>query len=422
MRLSFVQAHLLSYPLPAPLKLSYYGGERTILKRDAMLIRVVADNGLIGFAPGLASETAKRGIDSIIAPFLEGRTLADPDALRVHFVEGPGRDLEIQKLYCSVEIALYDLAGKAKGVPVSELLGGRVRDRIRLYGSAGMYMPPEKYAEEARAISERGFKAYKMRPALGPEQDLETVRLMRDAVGPDFDLMVDAHTWWRMGDRSYPQETIEKLAEEMSQYDIAWLEEPLPPDQHEGLRRLKETDVVPIASGEHEPDEARYLDLIQTESVDYVQMDVVCQGGYPTARRIFPEIARAGLKFAFHSWGTDLEVIAAAHLGVCWPEQVVEWLEYPCYSTAKHRGMYPFPLATEILAEPLQIENGELSVPKRPGLGVEVDVTVIERYPWIPGPWSFFEIDSPRETRAVTADHSEPWFGEGGPPGSAASS
>jgi len=70
----------------------------------------------------------------------------------------------------------------------------------------------------------------------------------------------------------------------------------------------------------------------------------------------------------------------------------------------------------------LQIENGELSVPKRPGLGVEVDVTVIERYPWIPGPWSFFEIDSPRETRAVTADHSEPWFGEGGPPGSAASS
>src|SRR5690242_202535 len=345
MKISSVRSFLLSYPFREPLKLAFYGGQRTILKRDAMLIRIDTDNGLTGYAPGPGSERAHAAIQGTIAPFLQGRTLADPDALRVQFFDGPGQNPDFAKVYCAVEIALYDLVAKALGVPLSETVGGRVRDRIRLYGSAGMYMPPEKYAEEARAIADRGFKAYKMRPALGPEQDLETVRLMRDAVGPDFDLMVDAHTWWRMGDRSYPHETIEKLAEQMSQYDIAWLEEPLPPDQHEGLRRLKETDVVPIASGEHEPDEARYLDLIQTESVDYVQMDVVCQGGYPTARRIFPEIARAGLKFAFHSWGTDLEVIAAAHLGVCWPEQVVEWLEYPCYSTAKHRGMYPFPLA-----------------------------------------------------------------------------
>src|SRR5690242_372294 len=287
MRLSSVQAHLLSYPLPAPLKLSYYGGERTILKRDAMLIRVVADNGLIGFAPGQGSEAAKRGIDSIIAPFLEGRTLADPDALRVHFVEGPGRDLEIQKLYCSVEIALYDLAGKAKGVPVSELVGGRVRDRIRLYGSAGMYMPPEKYAEEAAAVADLGFRAYKMRPALGPDQDLETVRLMRKAVGPDFDLMVDAHTWWRMGDRSYDFPTVQRLAREMAAYRVAWLEEPMPPDDHESYLRLKDEDILPLASGEHEPNELRFLDLILRQAVDYVQMDVCCQGGFAMARRLF---------------------------------------------------------------------------------------------------------------------------------------
>ena len=69
-----------------------------------------------------------------------------------------------------------------------------------------------------------------------------------------------------------------------------------------------------------------------------MQMDVVCQGGYPIARRLMPEIASAGLKFAFHSWGTALEVVAAAQLGICWPETVVEWLEYPCYSTATARG------------------------------------------------------------------------------------
>ena len=179
-------------------------------------------------------------------------------------------------------------------MPVSELLGGRVRDRIRLYGSAGMYMPPEAYAAEAAAIADSGFRAYKMRPGAGPGEDLETVRLMREAVGPDFDLMVDAHTWWRMGDRSYSLDIVEQLAECMADYDIAWLEEPLPPDDHEAYLRLKEKDIVPLASGEHEPDEERYLDLILTGSVDYVQMDVCCQGGYAMARRLFAEIARAG--------------------------------------------------------------------------------------------------------------------------------
>ena len=412
MRIRSVQAHLLSSPLPTPLKLPYYGGQRTILKRDAMLIRVEADNGLVGYAPGQGSEKAKQGIDAVVAPFLEGRTLADPDALRVQFAEGPGISIDQRKLYCAAEIALYDLVGKSKGVPVSELLGGRVRDRIRLYGSAGMYMSPAEYAEEARAIAKLGFRAYKMRSGMGPAEDLETVRQMRDAVGPDFDLMVDAHTWWRMGDRNYLPATIHKLARDLSQYGLAWLEEPLPPEDHEGYRLLKNLDLLPIASGEHEPDEPSYLDLILTECVDYVQMDVVCQGGYTAARRLLKEIERAGLKFAFHSWGTALEVIAAAHLGVCWPEQVIEWLEFPCYATPSRAGMYPFPLAEEILKEPLRIEHGDLIVPTGPGLGVEVDEGVVERYPWIPGPWSYFEIDSPRETRAVTADHSEAWLGE----------
>src|SRR5579885_3202218 len=188
-------------------------------------------------AGGIRPGTGQRAIEGTIGPFLEGRTLADPDALRVQFLEGPGADPELAKIYCAVEVGLYDLVAKERGVPLSEVLGGRVRDRIRLYGSAGMYMPPEAYAAEAAAIADLGFRAYKMRPALGPEKDLETVRLMRQAVGQDFDLMVDAHTWWRMGDRSYDFATVEQLAREMAAYDVAWLEEPLPPDDHEAYLR-----------------------------------------------------------------------------------------------------------------------------------------------------------------------------------------
>jgi L-alanine-DL-glutamate epimerase-like enolase superfamily enzyme len=404
-----VRSHLLSYPFPEPLKLTYFGGERTITKRDAMLIRVETED-FVGYAPGEGTEKAKHGIDHVIGPFLTGHVLADPDALRVRFLEGPGKEsAHLVRLYCMVEIALYDILGKAKKLPVSEFLGGRVRDHIRLYGSAGMYMEPEQYAQEAKAVADLGFRAYKMRSGIGPEKDLETVRLMRDAAGPDFDLMVDAHTWWRMGDRNYLLKTVEQLSEQFADYNIAWLEEPLPPDDHEAYRRLKDLDFAPLASGEHEPSEESFLDLINAGGVDYVQMDVLCQGGYPTARRLLPPIARAGLKFAFHSWGTALEVIAAAHLGICWPESVVEWLEYPCYSTPSQAGMYPFPLAAEVLKQPLLIDHGDLIVPKAPGLGVEIDESIIERYPWIPGPWSYFRIDSPSETLSVTSDHSEQW-------------
>jgi L-alanine-DL-glutamate epimerase-like enolase superfamily enzyme len=393
MRIRSVQAHLLSFPLPDPLKVTYLCGERTIVKRDAMFIRAEADDGLVGYGPAPATEQAKDAIDRVVAPFLAGRTLADPDALRVQFLEEIGRDPELQKLYCAVEIALYDLIGKDQGLPVSELLGGRLRDRIRLYGSAGMHMTPEKHAEDALAISQLGFRAYKMHSGIGPDHDIETIRLMRDAVGPDFDLIVDGHTWWQMGDRNYLQATIDKLAQELGEYNVAWLEEPLPPDDHEGYRRLKELDLVPLASGVHQPNEPSFLDLIFA-GVDYLQLDLVSQGGYPTARRVLGEVSRAGLKFAFHNWGTALEVIAAAHLGVCWPDQVVEWLEYPCYSTQSQAGMYPFPLAAEVLKAPLQLDHGDLILPKGPGLGVEVDESVVERYPWIPGPWSVDHTDS----------------------------
>jgi len=254
-----------------------------------------------------------------------------------------------------------------------------------------------------------GFQAYKMRPARGPEEDLETVRKMRSAVGPDIGLMIDAHSWWRMGDKTYSPETILNLANSMAEFQPTWLEEPLPPDDHEAYSQLKKNAKFPIATGEHETDEEGFMDLFDKSCADFIQMDVCCQGGFTMAQRIFEKVKEHQLRFAFHSWGTNLEVLAAAHLGVCWEEDVVEWLEFPCYSNEKGPGMYPFAASEEILKEPLMIEEGHLIMPDGPGLGVMVDEGIIEKYPFIPGPWSYFKIDSPSETVAVTGDHSVKW-------------
>ncbi len=436
MKIAEVEAFLMSCPLPQPLRLPFWGGERTILKRDAMLIRVKADNGLIGYAPGPAHERATDEIRNVIRPFLLGK---DPRQwAKLIFTGAPAfpkrglktedsrlntqdstletqdsrpetQDSKLLLTYRAVEIALMDLAARFDGCALSEMIGGRKRDRIKLYGSAGMYMSPARFAEEAAAIAGLGFTAYKMRPALGPEDDLETVRQMRAAVGPDFGLMIDAHSWWRMGDRSYSFETVAGLARAMAEFHPVWLEEPLPPDDHAAYRELRAAKTLPIATGEHEPDEAGFLDLAQSGAADYIQMDVCCQGGFPMGQRIFAAVAAKGLRFAFHSWGTALEVLAAAHLGVCWPAEVVEWLEYPCYSNSGRPGMYPFPLADEILCEPLAIEKGDLIVPRGPGLGLEINESVVEKYPFIPGPWSLFRITSPAETVAVIGDHSMKW-------------
>ena len=403
-RITSVESFLMSCGFPEPLRMPFRGGERTILKRDAMFIRVTTDKGVRGYAPGPADERADHVIRTEIGPFLSGR-----DLRRWKDFEFPG-DLARRKVYAAVQIALMDAVACAEGCALSEIAGGRARDRIKLYGSAGMYMAPAAYAEEAAAIQAMGFPAYKMRPARGPEEDVEAVRRMREATGPGFGLMVDAHAWWRMGDLSYDFDQVAAVARQLAAFDPTWLEEPLPPDDHDAYVRLTREAIVPIATGEHEQDERGFLDVTGRRAASFVQMDVCCQGGFDIGRRVVEAVRAHGLRFAFHSWGSTLEVLAAAHFGVCWPENVVEWLEYPCYANGGRAGMYPFPLAEEILVEPLHIVNGYLTVPAGHGLGIGIDERVVERYPYVPGPWSVFRIDNPPQTVAVTGDHSLKWL------------
>ena len=408
-KISDVEVHLLSCVMPEPILLTYYGGQRTIYKRDAMLICVRTDGGLTGYAPGPASLEAADLMRGPIRSALLGAEAGDARRLRLLVPDADVDGSAVAQAYGAVEIALYDLWGKMEGAPVSELLGGRVRHTIQLYGSAGMYQSPEGYAAEAAAVQALGFAAFKMRPALGPEGDLETVRQMRAATGPGFGLMVDAHTWWRMGDRSYTPAQILAQARAMAEYDITWLEEPLPPTDRDAYRDLWAQQIVTVAAGEHETALAGLQELVETGMVDVAQADVAHSGGYPVCHAALRAVQATGRSFAFHSWGTLLEVLACAHLGICHGEKVAPWLEYPCYA---HRGqpiMYPYPLADEILAEPLDIRQGTLHVPQGPGLGIDIDERVIERYPYRPGPWTLFQLTSPPEQWVLSADHAAAW-------------
>ena len=407
MHITDVQAILLSSPMPEPIAMEYYGGVRKIFKRDAGLVRVLTDKGVSGWGPAPAAAAAVQTINGAIRREITGRDPEQIDALRKHVLSCCGAEATLP--FGGVEIALYDLLGKAAGCPVYELLGGKVRDRIRLYGSAGMYQPPEAYAREAAAVAAQGFTAYKMRPALGPDEDLRTVQLVRQAMGPDVGICLDAHAWWRMGERSYTPEQIEALAESTAAYGITWLEEPLPPEDRDAYVRLRERGIVPIAAGEHESTLDGFLEIIHRKAVDIAQADVSHHGGFSLVKSVIEACAVYECEFAFHNWGTLLECLANAHIGVCFPAQVVSWLEYPCYA---HRGrdiMYPYPLADEILKEPLAIERGDLIVPDGPGLGIEIDESAIERYPFLPGPWTTFRFHGSAQEFAMSGDHVAKW-------------
>ena len=265
-------------------------------------------------------------------------------------------------------------------------------------GSTGVPLSAEAHVAEALLCArELGLTAYKMRLTGDLADDVAAIQAVRNFASADLDIMLDA------GGR-YSGASAEALAKKLKSCAIRWLENPF--EGHQALLELKQLALIPLAAGRREPNELRYMDLIDTRAVDYVQMDLVAQGGYATARRLFPDIARAGLRFAFR-WisARRSNWPQRRNLGACWPESMVRWLEYPLYLTGTRKFLYPFPLAAEILKHPLPVERGSLVVPNGPGLGVDIDESVIWRYPWSAGPWSYFNLDSPAATWALTADN-----------------
>lgn len=392
MRITDVQVHLMSSVMRRPVQFPFLGGRRTIHKRDAMLIKVTTDSGLVGYGSGPATERIARQIDDMIRPALIGLDHDKLDPMRERILSQAGADTRIA--YGAVETALYDLLGKMQDKPISELLGGRVRDSIRLYACGGMYKPAEDCAEEAVAVKNMGFEGFKMRLAGGPPADLEAVAAVRRATGPDFNIMVEAHSWWRLGEHSYTYEMVSSLAQRMMPHRLTWLEEPFRPENRDAYARLKLEGTVPIAAGESESDMDGFMTLLGNNLVDYLQADVSYQGGYRFCNDVINATASHGKRFAFHNIGTDLETLIQAHLGVCFSEDVVPWLEHPLYVEGDRTFLYPFPLAREVLAEPLEIKDGRLLLPKGPGLGVRVNESVIRRYSFVPGPWSVVHLSA----------------------------
>jgi L-alanine-DL-glutamate epimerase-like enolase superfamily enzyme len=339
-----------------------------------VIVRVTTDDGLTGIGGvGLGSEPVATLIEHHLRPLVLGQSPFDTELLWERMFRGTvniGRKGLVIEAMSGIDIAVWDVIGKATGQPVFNLLGGRTRDRIRAYCSAGHTTAPvDEMAERARRRQERdGFTAFKMWFGYGPRdgragmrQNVECIRALRDALRPDTDLMADAYMGWTV---PYAIEMIRMLDE----FELTWIEEPVMPDDIRGYARIRSAVRTPIAGGEHEFTRWGFRALIEQEAVDYLQPDVNRVGGITEARKIWALAQAYDLPVVPHSHNFHNQHLIMAHLNSPLSE----------FFPSDYRDGDTF--FSELFIGEATVVDGYIALSDEPGLGVRLNEELVERY------------------------------------------
>jgi L-alanine-DL-glutamate epimerase-like enolase superfamily enzyme len=260
-----------------------------------------------------------------------------------------------------VDTALWDLRGKSAGKPVWELLGGG-RKTCPAYASGLLWNDVDKLAEEAGQYIERGFRRVKMRLARSEEYDTSAVLAVRKAIGMDHDVIVDASM-------RYHFELACRMGNFLKEQKVFWYEEPFAPEDIDSYVALRQVVDVPIAGGENEFGLQGFREMIRAKALDIVQPDASRCGGISEVWKIAEMAEGSGLGVATHSWNDAVAIMANAHVVAAMSNGVTVEVD-----------QMNNPFVNDLLVKPLQIENGELQLSHAPGLGVELDLEVVDKF------------------------------------------
>jgi len=346
--------------------------------QDALVVRVETDAGITGLGEVDSNPMAVKG--AIDGPFSHttacglaqvvlGEDPFETEKLWYKMyranIYGGRRGVGVHAM-SGIDLALWDIKGKALGLPVWKLLGGGFQNKIRCYASSLFGATPEKTGELARRYRDQGFTAVKFGwDPMGQDErtDIALVREGRRGLGEDADLLIDAGLVWDAA-------TAIQRARAFSEYNIFWLEEPLRPDDYEGYQRLAEATDVRIAAGEEESNRLSFLELMDRGRIDVVQVDLTRCGGFTEAMKIAALAWDRGLVVANHGFTTYINVAAALHWLASIPNALI------CEFVAEEETN----LREFVTRQKLRARDGYLEVPCEPGLGVELDEEALGRY------------------------------------------
>ena len=344
-------------------------------QRATTLVKITTEDGLVGWGEGAAASL----IDELLAPLVIG---GDP-MQRAGLWERMFHALYNANIFVglagsalsAIDIALWDLTGKATGLPAHTLLGGKVRDRVAVYATGLYYTEgefPDRLLDEARSYVEQGFTGIKTKVGgLTVEKDVRRVRALREAIGPDVRLMVDAN-------EAYNATTAIRIGHKLADLDLMWFEEPVNAQDIEAYLQVKDALPMAIAGGENLRTRFEFKDYLARRAYDIAQPDIMHCGGITEMARICSMANAYGIQVNPHVWGSPIMIAATLHLTATLP---------PC-PTARNPQPYsqepvmefdrtPSAIRQQVCSEPFDQRDSHIQVPEGPGLGVEVDEYVV---------------------------------------------
>ncbi|HZD41524.1 MAG TPA: enolase C-terminal domain-like protein [Terriglobales bacterium] len=348
------------FPVRIPLKTAFRNSHLVRLSQDSIVVRVAADEGFMGLGdvdpdPGYSEESFAETLSTIrdqLTPSLVGM---DPMNIAAALERMdrllPGR-LDAK---AAIEMALFDLKGKALGIPVHSLLGGVLREEIALNAWIGI-LSPEEAAQEARGWLEAGFRSAKIKVGSGIEQDRDRVSAVRAAVGRKMALRVDAN-------EAYTVEDAIRLGRLLSSLDISLLEQPVSRHDLDGMAKVRKAVEIPVMADEAILGPETLIDVIRKEAADIVKVKVMKQGGIFKTTHMIQMAEAAGLKCVIgHGFGLTINTLAEIHVAASC-RNILEGCEF----------VGPLKMQKDVVKNQLRMDGGKVKVPHDRGLGAEID-------------------------------------------------
>lgn len=347
--------------------------------RSSCIVEIITDDGIVGFGECYGpAAVAKAVVDTQLKPRLLGRDPFDVEVIwedLYNRIKDYGLSGMTIAAISGVDIALWDIVGRALGKPIHKLIGGAFRTEVEAYAT-GLYFVDmdrlvEEAVEEAVEYAEQGFRAIKMKIGLGDlRADAARVAAVRRAIGPDIKLAVDANHCF-----SVPNAI--RLGRMLEEHDILWFEEPISPEDRDGYVEVTRALDMAVAGGENEFTRWGFRDIVARKAMDIVQPDLCAAGGFSECRKIAALASAFGVECVPHAWGSAIGLAATVQFLAALPDQPPAFRPMPPMLEFEQT---PNPLRDGLATVPIVQRNGKVAVPEGPGLGIEIDRATLARH------------------------------------------
>ena len=373
MKVESVTTHIVEAPLSEPFHWSI--GEASV--RSSCVVEIITDTGLVGWGECFGPARPAAAMIKAYEPWLIGfNPLATEQIwqnLYASYRDQGQKGVPICAI-SGIDIALWDIKGKHFGAPIHQLMGGPLRTEVKAYAT-GTYRkrdgnPMDYIADEVARYKDEGFPAVKLKIGFEVDEDLALIAKVRDVIGPELGLMLDAN-------HGYDAVDAIRLARAAEAFKIGWFEEPVSPEDLDGYLAVKSATSIPMAGGETEYTRFGFREIFRRRAMDYIQPDTCAAGGLSECKKIADMANAFGVRYVPHVWGTGIGLSAALHLLAVLPHNPPgrkPWEPMLEFDRSEH------PARQVVMTTPIEHERGVVKIPTGPGLGIEIDKQTLAEF------------------------------------------